>query len=159
MEQSDLKVIYQWLIKSKVDHQRGMLWYIVMTSLAIALFVYSIFTANFLFAIMIILVIFIVILRDYMPTKDINFIITNRGLIVGEKFMAYKDISEFYIIYEPPTIKKLYFNPKGIRPEFSIELYDNNPIEIREYLLKVLREDLEKESESTSDFLERMFKL
>src|SRR4030042_4110231 len=115
---------------------------------AIALVIYCIFTANFLFALVIILVVFIVFLRSYYPPKELNFQITEEGILLGNQLFTYDKIKNFYIIYKPPLVKKLFFTLKGFAPDLSIMLYDNNPLPIREKLLEYLQEDLEKEIET-----------
>jgi len=155
----DIVSYFSWQIEERVKHDRGRLWYILAGSISLALLFYSILTANFLFAIMIILIVFIAIMREYFPSSALPFAITNKGILIARRLYNYKDLKSFYIIYEPPAIQKLYFEFKGIRPELSIELYDNDPIEIRDFLLRVLDEDLEKESQSMADSLERILKL
>lgn len=158
-QSNTVRAAFQWKISDKVRHERGKLWYLVMTGLGLALFVYAIFTANFLFALMIILVAFTVIVKDYIPVKELRIAITDRGIILGDTYTDYKDLKSFYIIYEPPQVKKLYFEFKGWRPDLSIDLMDIDPIAVREYLLLMLRENLEKEDETTMDVLERVMKL
>ncbi|KKU49315.1 MAG: hypothetical protein UX68_C0001G0063, partial [Parcubacteria group bacterium GW2011_GWA2_46_9] len=71
-----------------------------------------------------------------------------------------KDLKSFWIIYEPPEVKMLYFDFKNAwRPRLPIPLQDENPIEVRRLLLKYLEEDLSRESEPTSDALSRLLRL
>ena len=64
-----------------------------------------------------------------------TFAITEDGLLVGNEFFPYEKIKNFYIIYQPPDVKMLYFDPKNIlRPLIGIPLDDQNPSAIREIL-------------------------
>ena len=70
-------------------------------------------------------------------------------------------IKNFSIIYKPKDeIKNLYFEYKNpIHPRLSIPLLDKNPLQIREYLLKYLAEDLDRTDQPVSEALGRLFKL
>lgn len=153
------KVFFEWKIPEFTKHQRSRRWYMVMILLAGILIIYSIFTANFLFALIIILGVFIIFLRDYSESKDLNFQITEDGLVIGNQFYYYKILSAFYIIYDPPVVKKLFFTLKSVAPDFSIPLNDMNPLLIRKRLLEYLDEDLDKENQTLDDQLESILKL
>ena len=58
------EVFFEWEIPEYTKHKRSSSWYLIMFIIALALIIYSIFTANFLFALIIILGVFIVFLRD-----------------------------------------------------------------------------------------------
>ena len=50
--------------------------------------------------------------------------------------MKYKS---FFIIYQPPEVKSLYFEFKALtKPRLVIPLKDQNPVEIRKTLLEHL---------------------
>lgn len=153
------EVYYQWTILSKAEHERGHWWYIIAGILGVALVAYSIYTANFLFAVMIVLIAFIIILNDALPARKINFALTDRGVIVGGKTYPYRSFTSFYIVYEPPRISKVVLELPGVRQDLSIDLNGNDPLEIREFLLQVLPENLDRETEPLGDLLERFFRL
>jgi hypothetical protein len=153
------QVFFQWQIPEYMEHVRSTRWYIVMVALAVILIIYSIFTANFLFALVIILIVFIVFLKSYAPPRILDFQITDEGLVLGNQFYAYSKIKSFYVIYKPPAVKKVFFDLKGFSPSLSIWLDDMSPLPIREKLLEHLEEDLEKERQSTDDILETLLKL
>jgi len=153
------QIIFQWQVPEYLEHQRSRLWYMVMVGLALILIIYSILTANFLFALVIILVIFIIFLRSYAPPRTLNFQITDEGLLLGNQFFPYNKIKNFYLIYKPPIVKKLFFQLKGFAPDLSINLNNMNPLVVREKLLEYLEEDLEKERQTMDDILEILLKL
>jgi len=152
-------VFFQWQIPEFANHERSFGWYLVASILAIALIIYCIFTANYFFALIIILATFIIFLKKYNEPKDLMFQITEDGLVIGNQFFNFNDLANFYIIYNPP-VKKLYFKMKTLNPDdLSIPLLENNPIPIRAKLLEYLSEDLEKEHQTFSDIMETFFKL
>ena len=92
--------------------------------------------------------------------SEVQILILEDGMIIGEKFIEYKEIKEFYIVYQPPTIKNLYIQPKNqLKPRIAIPLEKQNPVEIRELLLKYIDENLEKEEIPTSESISRLLKL
>ncbi len=114
---------------------------------------------NYLFAILIILFA-LAILLQHQNNKEIDFKITEDGILVDGQFHPYRDIRHFYIIYQPPHVKTLYFEPKSLlNPRIPIHLADQNPVDVRETLMKFLEEDLEREHEPLSDQFWRYFKL
>jgi hypothetical protein len=157
--QDTLQVYFSWEVLNKAQHDRSPIWYIVTSLLGGLLIIYSIYTSNFLFAVMIILVAFIVIINDAVPPRKVRFAITDIGVIVGSSVYDWRDLESFYLMYEPPYIKRLYFEPKGLRSAVSIELYDNDPIEVRDFLLQFLPENTERQDEPLQDALERFLKL
>jgi len=155
----DVEIISEWSVPEYTEHRRNLNWYIIMIIIALGLIIYSIATGNFLFALIIILAVFITFIREYSGMQQIKFSITDRGVMLGNQFFEYKKINNFYIIYEPPAVKKLFFDLKGIGPNLSIPLLDQNPILIRKMLLEYLEEDVEREQQNIDDQLETIFKL
>jgi len=153
------QAIFQWPIPEYLIHQRTQYWYLVAIIFAIVLIVLSIITANFLFALIIILVTFIIFLRSYTAPRNLLFQIFDSGIMVGERYFPYEKIKSFYFIYDPPAVKKLFFDFKGVYPTISIPLDNNNPIVIRQKLLEYLTEDAERGHQSFDDQLETILKL
>lgn len=154
------EVFFQWQVPEYALHERSRAWYLFMVAVAVFLIIYSIFTANFLFALIIILIVFIIFLREYNKPRDLKIQITEDGIAIGNRLIAYEEIQNFYIIYYPPAVKKLFLNMKGtILNDLSLPLLDNNPLLIREKLLVYLDEDLDKEHQTLADIFEQIFKL
>jgi hypothetical protein len=153
------EIYYEWTISEHNNHKRSYGWYILMIIVSAALIIWSIITANFLFALIIILVIFILFLKEYSGSSQLKFRILEDGILIGNQFFSYKELASFYMIYDPPYVKKLFFSTKGLSPDISIPLNDMNPLPIRESLLEFLEEDLDKENESIDDQLETILKL
>jgi len=101
----------------------------------------------------------IIFLHSTKKPDKVSLAITEDGLEVGNNFYLYKEIKKFWIIYEPPDVKNLYFDFKGLRPTLIIPLENKNPVQIRKILLDYLDEDLEKEDESLSEYLGRKLKI
>jgi hypothetical protein len=153
--------VISWEIDEFDKHERTRNWYIMAGIVSIGLMIFSFITGNFLFAVIIVLVALVIILREGQEPMKIKFSITDEGLIVGKKFYDYDEIKDFSIIYKPKIpVKNLYFEFKtAVRPRLSIPLLNMNPLPIREILLKYLTEDLERTDQPVSEFLGKFFKI
>ncbi len=155
------KKIMGWKIPEYDKHERTKNWYVVTTIIGALLVIYSFFSGNFLFAAIIIIGAFVIIMHDGQEPIKIDFSITDEGLVVGKKFYDYDTLKDFSIVYKPnQNIKNLYFEFKNvIKPRLSIPLIDMNPLPIRENLLNYLPEDLERADQPLSEALAKLFKL
>ncbi len=155
------KTLAIWSFPEFVKYERGTGWYFWAMACGVGLFLYAIFTGNFLFALIVVMVALVMFLdHSKKQPASLRFAITEDGLEMANDFIPWKDITKFWIIYEPPEVKRLYVQTKRISlGRLSIPLEKENPVKIREVLLKYLPEDLTKESEATSDALRRILKL
>lgn len=152
---------FSWKIDEFTKYNRDKRWYIVASIIAVALIIYAIIDKNYFFALIIIISSALIIFYDNEPPKKLDLTIKYDGIKIGKNFYEFQSISNFYIIYQPKeNIKKLFFEFKNpIKHRLSIELYNQNPVEIRNFLLQYLSEDLEKENEPLSEGLAKLFRL
>lgn len=153
------EVFFQWEIPEFIRYPRSLFWYLAIIIVGIGIIIYSIFTANYLFALIVILAAFIIFLKDYVSPGALLFQITEDGIFVGNQFISYDKLKNFYIIYDPPAVKKIFFRMRGFYPTISIPLDNKNPLLIRKKLSEYLKEDIEKKHQSIDDQLETILKL
>jgi len=155
------KKIMGWRVPEYDKHKREQGWYIMAAIVAALLVIYAFFSGNFLFAAIVIIGALVIIIHDGQKPIKVDFSITDQGLVVGKKFYDYDIIKDFSIVYKPhQQIKNLYFEFKNaLRPRLSIPLNNNNPLPIREILLKYLPEDMERTDQPLSEALAKIFKL
>jgi len=153
--------IIGWTVSEYDKHERTKGWYITASIVALLLLFYSFMSANFLFAVIIIVVALVVVLHDGQEPDKVKFSLTDEGVMIGRKFYDYDEIKDFSIVYKPrQEIKNLYFEFKtAVKPRLSIPLGKMNPLSIRENLLKYLPEDLERTDQPLSEALAKFFKL
>lgn len=153
--------IVGWEIPEYDRHERSKNWYVMASIIAIALLIYAFFTANFLFAVIIIIGALVIIMHDGQEPDLVGVVLTTEGIVVGSRFYDYEELNNFAIVYRPNYgVKKLYFEFKNpVKPRLSIPLINMNPLPIRENLLKYLPEDLERTNEPLSEGLAKLFKL
>jgi len=149
-----------WNFPEYIKHSRKRGWYIWSSLIALLIIVYSLLVTNYLFALLVVMFGIILIINHRQDPQKINFTIDHDGIHLDKKLYKYKDIDKFWVIYQPPHAKNLYFEFKtSIRPKLSIPLDKQDPLEIKSFLRQYLEEDLEQEEESLTDIFGRIFKL
>jgi len=152
--------IHQWTIQEYEQHERGTLWYVSMVLGGLGLIIFGLVTGNFLFSLIIILFSIILYLQSHQQAPQLLFSMTDLGIVIGSRFYTYKELDGFYIVYDPPRVKTLFFETTSpFRPLLRIPLLDANPLDVRGTLLNYLEEDVEKEEEPLSDQFGRNWKL
>jgi hypothetical protein len=154
------KILLKWIFPEYEKHERNLSWYIVSFSIGAFMFLYSIKEKNFIFPIIIILagIILVKLLKD--DPRDIDFSITDKGILLGRNFYEYDNLSKFWIIYKAPQVKKLYFEVDNIfHTQLIIQIGSVSPLELRDLLNKYLEEDVDKENEPLSEALGRVLKI
>ncbi|EKD43029.1 MAG: hypothetical protein ACD_72C00496G0003 [uncultured bacterium] len=153
-------VQYEWTVKEYEQHERNQRWYWVMGGIGIALAIYGVLAANYLFALITVLFGIILFMQDMVAPMDVYFAITNTGVVIGKKYYRYSELSSFWIIYNPPFTKNLYFGQDNIlNHRIQVPLYDYDPMPIREYLALYMEEDLDQEEEPLSERMGRILKI
>ena len=151
---------YEWSVKEYERHERGKNWYVAMSLVGLLLVVDGVVSGNYLFALITVLFGIILFMQDMVEPMEVYFALTNTGIVVGKKYYRYSELNNFWIIYNPPFTKNLYFGQNSIlRHRIQVPLYDFDPRPIREYLVQYLQEDLEQEEEPLSDRMSRIMKI
>jgi len=154
------KTLIKWHFPEFEQPDRSVSWYVILFIIFATLLTYSVVTLNFLFAIIVVMVVVILFLHQRKDPIELEIKITEAGIEIGERFYAYKELNKFFIIYEPPEVSNLYIEFKSnLKPDLSIPLKKQNPITVRDILIDFLVEDVDKEEEPTADFLTRWLKL
>jgi len=153
-------VLIEWTFPEYIQRKRGKTWYIVVGVLVGLALVYAIWTMNILFAVILVLGVFIIVFQTYQPARQVPVIIGEDGVILDKTYYPYKVLKSFWIIYEPPEVKYLYLNFKtSVRNNMPIPLSDVNPIKVREMLLNYISENYEKDVEDFNETFSRMINI
>lgn len=153
-------VLMEWTFPEFVRHERGRGWYIAYIVVTLGLLTFSILSKNYTFAMLIVLLTLVLIIRLRRQPMSVQMTVYDEGVGVGNDFHPWREFKEFAIIYRPPTVKKLYLTFKtGLRPELEISLEAENPIRLRQYLSERLLENAQREEEPATDQLTRVFKI
>lgn len=151
---------YVWETPSFRKYERGSAWYLALTLVAVFLIAYAVWTANFLFAFIIFLSSILLLLVGNQEPKNVLVQVGNNGVVWDGKLYLYQDLENFSIIYQPPQSKVLYIEPKSsVTPRLSIDLQEQDPVGLREFLRQYVREDLDLQGEHFSDIIGRLLRI
>lgn len=154
------EAVFSWQHQEFVPYKKSIWWYgISIAVLALAVWA-SVFFDNIMFGVFLVLFYLVVLLTDKETPEMIEFTITPDGLKAGKLFHYYKDIDHFYVIYKKDGIKNLYFEFRNpIKGRLIVPLEDQDAVAIRDFLLKYVKEDLDREEEPFSEQIRRIFRL
>lgn len=154
------QIVLRWMFREPKAAERSRTWWVWAGIIGVALVTYAVATANFLFALLLILFAFIFIGETKKSARTIECRLTATGVVVGKKFWRWSELGSFWIAYQPPVVTSLYLVPKRVLdPRVTIPLEKTNPLKVRDHLGKYVKEDLEREDEPTSETLTRLLKL
>lgn len=143
---------HQWSFPAYKHYKRKRSWFVLVGIALFILIFISMVQGNFLFPPILILFAIIIFVQSGQNSPDIHFSITELGIIVGNRFYEYKELTEFYFFYAPPTVESLYFETSSLtRPRIHVELNGEDPVAVRDTLLEYLEENLEKEEEPLTE--------
>ncbi len=155
------EALHAWIVPEYVQHDRSRLWYIIASVVGFILIIYSFFSANFLFAVIIIVGALIIIIHDGQKPAKVKVTLTNEGVVIGRNFYEYGELKNFATVEKKnENIKNLYFEFKSaLHQRLSIPLDGIEPNDIKTTLLKYLPLDKERTDIPVSEQLSRLLKL
>ncbi len=153
-------VLLHWETWEFPPVERSTRWYVIAGVVGFGMLIYAILTANFVFALIVLMFAAIMLLKDLKKPKRVQIAITSSGVVFDNEFHSYDDIKDFSMVYQPPEVSMLYvaFRHK-LSPLLAISLEEMNPNEVREALLPFVFENLDREGERLTDVLTRVYKL
>lgn len=152
--------ILEWEVDEYPRHERSRTWYIVSSLIGVALVIYSVATANFLFAVIILMIGVIMLLSTFKEPDRVPVAITTTGILVDDLYYDYDAVRDFSLIYDPPETRLLYLDfHSRTQPLLSIPLEDMDPNEVREALRPFCAENFARVEERLTDQMRRMYKL
>ncbi|HHX58866.1 MAG TPA: hypothetical protein GX706_03825 [Candidatus Moranbacteria bacterium] len=158
MSSTQPQFIMHWKADRFEDVDRHPRWHMIIFISLVVLLAYSLFSNNFLLAIIIILGGLLFYLFEKMPAKTFRFGITTEGVFAQDRIYEFSSLESFWIFYEPGKKgrKELSLKRKGnLLTHAHIPLGEVDPTKVRDILLRFLPE--EEHQESFFDALERFF--
>ena len=115
---------------------------------AFGFLLFSLFTKNFIFALIIILAAFTLFIWTQKEPQKVSFAITKKGILINRKnLLAFGNLKSFWIFSGPSEIKYISIESKKVfMPRIAIPLGERGPEEIRQVLSKFLPEEEQEES-------------
>ena len=141
----------------KHEHDRG--WYAGLFLMGTILIGWGLYTNNLIATLLFVLIVFTLYVLSHKDPDKIRIEISPQGVHVNEIFHPYHSLNGFWLMYDPPHLATLNFETKkGLNRHLIIELEEQDPEDIRDYLLHFLPEETDYE-ERFIDFLVRKLKL
>ena len=171
--ENNKKNFIQWQVPEYKKPERGRNWYILASIFVFICLFLSFFTisswkiiflgadSNFLFALIILISIAIMIIHDGREPQMVTIKLDPDGIQIGNNFYDYDRIKKFCVLYRPrQSVKNLYLEfTNKVMPRLAIPLRRQDPLSVRNYLVKYLDEDLERIAPPLSEQLTKLFKL
>lgn len=153
------QAVLSWRAPEYVHHEKSLLWFIIAGLIALGLVIYGLETNSWTFSLTVIVFsgTYYLVYREKPSVVEVK--ISKIGVKIGRNIFSYSHITGFWLVYNPPFAKKVYFKMTSkFHPYVVISFDDADPVEIRHTLLKHLKE-MKGNSEPFSDVLVRLFRL
>ena len=148
---------FEWTAPEFTQYEKSKSWFLTLGLIAAGLFIWALFAKNILFALFIGLSYFLICVYAFKKPNNLRLSISIRGIRINKTLYPLDNLKSFWIFYEPPEIKELSVrSKKTIMPYIKIPLGEQNPVEIRRFLIKYLPE--KRQEESLIDNLSRQFR-
>ena len=152
--------LISWEVDEYPRYERTRTWFIWIGIIGTLLMIYAFYTANSLFAIIILMLGIITLVSMTSEPGRMSVIVTTTGVVVGDKYYEYRIIKDFSIVYDPPEVKLLYLGVDSPWiPVVSIPLEDIDPNKVRKHLLVTCIENLDRSTERLTDLVRRLYKI
>jgi|SRR3989344_2442267 len=144
-----------WTAPEFIHYPKSGKWYVLLGIAGAALVAFFLFKRDFLTSMMFVLLFLMAFFFSRAKPRQIHITLGPRGVKLNESLMTYQQIKTFWLVYEPPDIKTLNFETSAYLNRFlSLQMQDQDPVEIRDFLLDYLLEDLDRQ-ERISDKISR----
>ncbi len=137
----------EWVAPEFIKYKKGKKWFITAGLIALTILIIAVLTKNFLLAVATIFASLAVYVYSLKEPREIKFSISGKGVQIDNQIHRFENLKSFWIFYDPPEVKELSIrSKKTFIPYIRIPLDDQNPAEIRKFLLRFLPERIHKES-------------
>lgn len=151
--------VINWKAPEYPKYKKGIFWKIFASLLLISVVLIGYFYNAWSFTAAIFAFALVYFLLNREEPKNVEVILSNIGIKVGNRKYPYSHIKAFWIIYEPPYFSTLHIRVKNdIAVDITIELGLQDPSIVREFLIDKIPE-MEGQNYSVSDLFVRLFKL
>ncbi len=153
------RVVLSWVAPEYIQHQKSARWYQVAGTVVGISMIWTYLSGNWSMSLAIlVLAVVYQYLHSYHPPKDIDVIISEMGIRIGEKFYPYSHIKAFWIIYSHGLRTLNLRLADNFFYDVAIQLNDQDPVTLRQYLVGEIAE-WEGKEERLGDMMLRLLKL
>lgn len=153
------KAVCQWQAPEYAHHEKSARWFAIAALAALLLVIWGIQSNDWTFSIVVIVFCGTYYLLHRHRPQIVRVKISRFGVKFGRHVYPFSHIKGFWIVYQPPFVKRLYLRVSGkLHPDIFISLEDEDPSRVRKILLEHL-DELKGRHEPLSDCLIRLFRL
>ena len=150
--------LHHWRAAEHEMAEKSSRWLLYVALILLAIISYAVYSNSPVMAITFILI----GVSGYMflnkKPRILTFALTQDGVVAGNELYDYYDITSFWIFYEPGEMKVIsLLMKKKLIPYVHIPIGDEDPVKLREILLRYVQE--ERQELSAADKLERILGL
>lgn len=151
-------ILMSWKAREFIQYDRNPAWNAVVYVICAIILIYAIWTMNFLFAVLVVLSAIVITIYSQRKPNLLDVAIMRKGFKINDNLYTYEDdIENFWILYNPPDLKVLNLKRKqSFFPNLVIQLEDQNPLKVRDLLLKQIPEDVTQEESTIDKFARRI---
>lgn len=156
---SSKKALLRWQAPQYLAHEKTALWYGVAGFVALLLIWYGLATDGWTFSLAILIFAGTYYFVSHQEPPVVTVKISKLGIHIGRQMFHFSELKGFWIVYDPPSLKRLYLRSHHrLHPDVFVALENTDPAELRAILKKHLPE-FHGFHEPFSDTLVRLFKL
>lgn len=149
------EILHSWKGPEFEVYEKSARWYAIAIVFILGMVGYAIYENDPIMAITFILVGIVGYIYSQKSPRIVNFAITTKGVFADKELYLYDNINSFWIFYEPTHTKTISLHTKAsMMPFVHIPFDDEDPVEIRSFLIKYIPEI--KQDPSIIDTLERV---
>lgn len=147
-----------WQALEYPEYKKHPLWFVGLAIVTALLVLYGIYIKSWTTAAAFFLFGVLVMIYATQKPKTVTIKINGQGIQINNLLYGYPVIKKFWIIYNPPEVKSLYFETTAYLDRVvKLELGNQDPIAVKALLKQYLEEDLDAE-ESAADLIARKIK-
>jgi len=153
------KTIITWIAPEYISHRKSTKWYVIAGTVVAAVIAFAFIYGNWTMALAVIVFTAVYQLtHTYHPPKNIKISVTELGIRVGHMFFPYSHIQAFWIFYKPGLQTLNLRVAKNFWSDIIVQLNDQDPVEVRSYLVGQVPE-WEGKDERLGDLFLRLLRL
>jgi len=149
----------KWQIPEYPQYHRGKLWYICATIIGAAFLIHGIISGNFLFVVIIAIIIFTSLTSSWREPKIIDFKLTNDGVIIDGLFYSWDKFQSYWIV-ENTEITNLGLDlTHWLKTDLYVPIIDVEKDAVEKFVSKFLKKNKDRKEEPISYLLGRKLKI
>jgi hypothetical protein len=154
------KAVFSWIAPEYLQHPKSLNWWILAGVVLVICLVLEAFSGNWsMLAATLTFGVVYWYLHEHHPPKHTKINISELGIKIGHRTIAYSQIEAFWIIFNPPLTKRLCFRlTDKILPDLVIELEHQDPQALKIFLEQHLTE-ITGVREHLSDLILKILKI